>query len=99
MPGKSEHVYIVSADGGAPKEVTNGEREELAQLVAGWQFVVFWQRSKGNASANTICQLNLKTNQLTTLTGSEGKWFPRLSPDDSYIAALSSAIAISCCLT
>ena len=28
LPGKPEHVYIVSADGGAPKQVTNGEREE-----------------------------------------------------------------------
>ena len=32
----------------------------------------------------------MKTNQVTTLTGSEGMWFPTLSPDDNYIAALSS---------
>jgi hypothetical protein len=32
----------------------------------------------------------LKTNQLTTLPGSEGKWYPSLSPDDNYIAALSN---------
>ena len=44
-PGKTKHIYIVSADGGAPKEVTKGERDRLlSQLVAGWQFVVFWQR-------------------------------------------------------
>jgi Tol biopolymer transport system component len=25
MPGKPSHIYIVSADGGTPKEVTKGE--------------------------------------------------------------------------
>ena len=40
--------------------------------------------------ASAIYQLNLKTNQLTTVNGSEGMWFPRLSPDDNYIAALSN---------
>ena len=43
-----------------------------------------------DASPAAIYQLNLKTNQLTTVTGSQGMWFPRLSPDDNYIAALSS---------
>ena len=28
MPGKHQHIYIVSADGGAPEEVTHGERDE-----------------------------------------------------------------------
>ena len=41
-------------------------------------------------SRSAIYQLNLKTNQLTTLPGSKGKWFPILSPDDNYIAALSN---------
>ena len=36
-----------------------------------------------------IYRLNLKTNQLTTVNGSQGMWWPRLSPDDNYIAALS----------
>ena len=34
---KRMHIYIVSADGGTPKEVTKGERDRiLSQLVAGW---------------------------------------------------------------
>ena len=40
-------------------------------------------------AAIAIYQLNLKTNQVTTLPGSKGKWYPTLSPDDNYIAALS----------
>ena len=30
-------------------------------------------------------------NQLTILSGSKGMWFPRLSPDDNFVAALSNA--------
>jgi Tol biopolymer transport system component len=36
--------------------------------------------------------LNLKTNQLTTLSGSEGMWYPGLSPDDGFIVALSDVM-------
>jgi Tol biopolymer transport system component len=45
----------------------------------------------GEVPATAIYRLNLKTKQLTTLTGSEGKWSPRLSPDENFIAALSGA--------
>jgi Tol biopolymer transport system component len=89
MPGKTMHIYIVSADGGAPKEVTKGEHTEF---YPNWTrdgnslFFGNWEGLSGNA----IHQLNLKTNQLTTLPGSEGMWFPSLSPDDNYIAALSN---------
>jgi eukaryotic-like serine/threonine-protein kinase len=89
MPGKRWHVYIVSADGGAPKEVTKGEREEL---FPNWSLdgnSLFFGNLAG-VPASRIYHLNLTTNQLTTLSGSEGTSFPRLSPDNSYIAALSN---------
>jgi len=31
MPGKRFHVYIVSADGGVPKEVSKGDATNLSQ--------------------------------------------------------------------
>jgi Tol biopolymer transport system component len=44
MPGKLLHIYIVSAEGGAPREVTKGERFEF---YPNWSqdgdFVVFWK--------------------------------------------------------
>jgi Tol biopolymer transport system component len=49
-----------------------------------------WPIDKAEVPATAIYRLNLKTNQLTTLNGSEGKWYPSLSPDYNYIAALSS---------
>ena len=85
-PGTNKHIYIVSIDGGAPKEVTKGERVD---------FYPNWSRDGnslffGSLAATAIYQLNLKTNQVTTLTGSKDMWFPSLSPDYNFIAALSS---------
>jgi len=89
VPGEPKHIYIVSADGGAPKEVTKGDR---AEIIPNWSRdgdSLFF--SNGSTEiVKAIYQLNLKTNQLTTLPGSEGKGFSRLSPDDNYIAALST---------
>jgi len=94
VPGKPTHIYVVSADGGIPKEVTKGERDELFPN---------WSRDGnsllfGNARidlagvpASAIYRLNLMNNQLTILSGSKGMWFPRLSPDDNFVAALSNA--------
>jgi Tol biopolymer transport system component len=51
MPGKHIHVYIVSADGGVPKEVTKGERDETFPN---------WSRDGGlwlDQSANSIYRL------------------------------------------
>ena len=89
MPGKPPHVYIVSADGGVPKQVTKGERDELFPNWSQDGNSLFFGNFAREPAAG-IYQLNLTTNQLTTLTGSEGMWFPRLSPDNSYIAALST---------
>src|SRR5437870_8476777 len=58
-PGTNKHIYIVSVDGGAPKEVTKGERVD---------FYPNWSRDGnslffGSMAAIAIYQLNLKTNQ------------------------------------
>jgi eukaryotic-like serine/threonine-protein kinase len=87
MLGRGIHVYIVSADGGVPKEVTKGERDELFPNWSQDGNSLFF--GNGRIETSAIYQLNLRTNQLTTLSGSEGMWFPRLSPDNGYIAALS----------
>jgi Tol biopolymer transport system component len=97
MPGKPKHIYIVSADGGALEEVSHGDRDEVFPTWSQDGDSLFFGNpptDPGEVPASAIYRLNLKTNQLTTLTGSEGKWSPRLSPDDNYIAALSGAFHI-----
>jgi Tol biopolymer transport system component len=77
----------VSADGGALEEVSHGDRGECFPT---------WSRDGASlffgdlSDSPAIYRLNLKTNQLTTVIGSQGMWWPRLSPDDNYIAALSA---------
>jgi eukaryotic-like serine/threonine-protein kinase len=93
IPGKPIHIYIVSADGGTPKEVTKGERVEWhPNWSRDGTSLLFGNKpiDMPGLPAMAIHQLNLKTNQLTTVSGSEGTWFPRLSPDGNYIAALSN---------
>jgi Tol biopolymer transport system component len=93
MPGKRRHIYIVSADGGVPKEVTKGERDEGFPNWSQDGNSLFFGNGRmqlAGLPASAIYWLNLRTNQLTTLSGSEGMWFPGLSPDDGYIAALSN---------
>ena len=72
MPGKTMHIYVMSADGGVPREVTRGERLEFdpnwSQDGTSLYFGNFQVDSK-----SAIYQLDLKTNQRTTLPGSEGK--------------------------
>ncbi len=89
MPGKTMHIYTVSVDGGAPKQVTQGDRIDF---FPNWSLdgnSLFFGNLPDDLTATAIHQLNLKTNQLTTLTGSQGKWFPILSPDGDSIAALT----------
>ena len=89
--GKPWHICIVSADGGTPKEVTAGAREEGSpNWSRDGKSLLFVSLSLDIVPATVIKELNLKTNQLTTVIGSEGMWFARLSPDGNYIAALSS---------
>jgi len=94
MPGKPLHVYIVSADGGALEEVSHGARDELFPTWSGDGDSLFFGHGPtdpGEVPPSAIYQLNLKTNQLTTVNGSQGMWMPRLSPDGNYIAAHSNA--------
>src|SRR5262249_2243367 len=75
---------------GVPKEVTKGERDELFPNWSQDGNSLFFGNGRIEMSARAIYRLNLNTNQLTTLRRSEGKWFPTLSPDANYIAALYS---------
>jgi Tol biopolymer transport system component len=91
-PGNPSHIYIGSVDGGAPREVTRGERDELSpnwSLDGGTLIFGNWSADLVGGPPGGVHQLNLKSNQLTTLSGSESLVFPRLSPDDAYIVALS----------
>jgi serine/threonine protein kinase/Tol biopolymer transport system component len=94
VPGKPLHIYTVSADGGAPKELTKGGRDEVFPNWSpdGNSLIFGNPQSELEGSApSAIYRLDLKTGQLTTIGGSDGASSPRLSPDGAFIAALTKA--------
>ena len=100
MPGKRMHVFIVSADGGVPKEVTKGERDELFPNWSQDGNSLFFGNGRielAGVPASAIYRLNLRTNQFTTLSGSEGTWFPRLHRMTTT-SPLFLTLIILCCL-
>jgi len=88
MPGKPWKTYLVSAEGGAPQQLTPDER---AEHDPGWSSdgntLVFHAGTPRDPSNSAIYLLEINTRQLSKLPSSEGLQSPRWSPDGRYIAA------------
>jgi len=83
---------VVAADGGEARQVTSGESRKEADLDPSWSpdgaSLAFGTWPKP-AFGQTIYVVNLKTNHVSSLPGSEDMWSPRWSPDGLSIAGLS----------
>ncbi len=94
LPGKPWKIYLVSADGGVPKQLMPEERVErnpvwspdgdrLAFSIGMAGIGMF-----GPADKRTINLLDIRTGQVSLLPGSENMFAPRWSPDARYLAAM-----------
>jgi Tol biopolymer transport system component len=94
LPGKVWKIYVVSTDGGSPQQVTFGTANDGdPNWSQDGNLLVFGglpDLGGGNLSPTAICILNLTTNQVSTVPGSEGLFSPRWSPDGRYLAAQSA---------
>ena len=86
--GKPWKISIISRDGGAPQDVL---AESHGQIDANWsrdgrRIMFGYLRVEGGGSIRIV---NLSTQEVTTVPGSDGLFSPRWSPDGRYIAALS----------
>jgi eukaryotic-like serine/threonine-protein kinase len=92
-PGKPWKIYLVPAEGGSPEQLMPGERNEsnpnwspdgnsLAFGRAPWAEL-------GTSGTIAIQVLDLRTQQLSTLPGSEGLYSPHWSADGRYITAIT----------
>lgn len=89
LPGKVWKIYVVSTDGGSPQQLTFGEGNDgdpnwspdSKSLVFGGEY---------QKQESAIRVLDLASNHISTVPGSEGLFSPRWSPDGHYLAALSA---------
>jgi Tol biopolymer transport system component len=91
--GKAWQIYTVAADGGVPVRLLQESRNAAdPSWSADGQKIVFGRIPDimGKEDGPRALQiLDLKSNTLSTVPGSEGWFSPRWSPDGRYIAALS----------
>jgi len=92
-PGKPGRIYVAAFDGGPLRQVTNGESGKYGDWDASWSpdgaSLAFGATSGDSAAEESIHVVDLKTNHVSALPGSEGMWSPRWSPDGRFIAGLS----------
>ena len=87
-PGQPWKMYLISTDGGEPEEVMSGIGDP------GWSpdgtSLIFHSGMTDflSSTPRSIHLLDVKTRQVLTISGSEGLYSPRWSPDGRYIAAL-----------
>ncbi len=85
VPGKTDRIYIVSSDGGTPRELLPGDEP---QVDPNWSpdggSLVFGGFGQGSA----IYVVDLKTRDVSRVPGSQGLFSPRWSSNGRYIAAM-----------
>jgi serine/threonine protein kinase/Tol biopolymer transport system component len=93
-PGRPWKIFVTPAEGGTPKEVTSGDRNQGDPTwMPKGDSIVFagmpWLEYEAVSGPN-IHLVDLKTTQISDVPGSENLFSPRCSQDGRYIAALSA---------
>jgi eukaryotic-like serine/threonine-protein kinase len=83
-------VFLISRDGGNPQPVTSGDEPETDPTwSADGTKLAFGTNSEAGPAQTFIQVLDVKTRELSHLSGSQGLFGPRWSPNGRSIVALS----------
>ena len=93
VPGEPDRIYVVAADGGSPVQFTARSHFETDPNWSPDQKSIMFGGEpwfEGDAlGSDGIHMVDLKTRQVSTLSGSEGLFSPHWSPDGRYATATS----------
>ncbi len=93
---KPHRIYIVTADGGTPRQVSNGDAGKGSDCDPAWSpdgaALAFGATVWDNPAEQFIHVVDLKTGRVSTLPGSEGMRSPRWSPDGRFIAGENAVL-------
>lgn len=93
-PGRPGKIALVPATGGKPEVLfadapTGEDCPSWSSDASHLFFERYWLDKDGNTTANAMCEIDLKTGQVTQLPGTGNLGPPAVSPDGRYIAAQS----------
>ena len=84
------HIYVVSADGGSPEQMTVGTGGQGDPSWSSDGDSLTFTENAESPNDYSIQVLSLKTRHAVAVSGSEKMCCPRWSPDGRYIAAIHS---------
>jgi len=89
MPGGERQIYLISAQGGQPEQLTKGQdnKGDVGWSPDGNQ-LVYGLMEPYPASGVVLHLIDLRTRQESTIPGSENLFSPRWSPDGRFLVAL-----------
>jgi len=96
LPGEVHRLYVVPATGGVVRQLTHGEAGSSGDDDGSWSpdgaslafGAQFGDPSVDDRQRLALEIIDVKTQRISKLPGSQGLWSPRWSPDGRYIAAL-----------
>jgi len=90
VPGGFDKIYVVAAEGGRPAQLTAENHNENDPNWSPDQNVLMFGGEPWLEDSVGIKLFDLKTHQVSTLSGSEDLFSPHWSPDGRYVVAMSS---------
>jgi len=90
FPGRPWNIYIVSADGGTPKQpLPDAEDRTDVNWSSDGNSLLFGSFGGSLHGPHPISIVDLRTRSISTLPGSVGLYSPRVSPDGRYVCAMT----------
>jgi len=93
--GERPRIWVVPSSGGAPRRVSSGEASKYGDWDPTWSpdgaSLAFGATGEDVAAQVSIQVVDLRTNHVSALPGSQGMMSPRWSPDGRFIAGLTPA--------